>query len=58
MTWNLGADEGSRAVAEARRLFRRTLAAWVVDLLALRKASGGQPQWLPGERTESWRDAA
>jgi hypothetical protein len=58
MTWGHGADDGSRAVAEARRLYRRTVAAWVVDLLALRKASGGEPRWRPGDQTESWREAA
>lgn len=39
-------DEGQRAVAEARRLFQRTLSSWVCDLLTLRRAGLSTPRWI------------
>ena len=39
--------DGMQALEAARSLYERTLAAWVGDLLALRKAGGGWPGWVP-----------
>lgn len=39
------ADQAGRAVEEARHLYQRTLAAWVGDLLTLRRAGLDQPGW-------------
>jgi hypothetical protein len=47
-----------RAVIEAQRLFQRTLAAWVVDLFALRRAGLDQPCWNAARQARRWRDAA
>ena len=52
------AADAERAVTEARRLFQRTLAAWVVDLLALRRAGLDQPVWNAARRARNWREAA
>lgn len=50
------ADEATRAVDEARRMFHRALASWVCDLLALRKSGMTRPRWLPGHG--EWNEAA
>ncbi len=34
-----------RSVEQARLLYRRTLAGWVVDLLALRRSGRYDPSW-------------
>lgn len=39
-------------VRAARRLFQRTLAAWVGDLLVLRRAGALDPRWRPDR--EDW----
>ena len=52
MTEGLGLDDGARAVTEARRLFRRTMATWVSDLLVLRRSTGGMPMSLSNVRAE------
>lgn len=46
------------AVLQARRLFERALAAWVVDLLALRRAGLDQPAWNAARQARFWRKAA
>ena len=46
------------AVLQARRLFERTLAAWVVDLLALRRAGLDRPAWNAARQRHFWRKAA
>ena len=43
------------AVAEARRLYRKTLATWVIDLLRLRRGGGETPA-VRGD--EQWSEAA
>ncbi len=43
------------AVAEARRLYRKTLATWVIDLLTLRR-SGCETPAVRGD--EQWSEAA
>jgi len=47
-----------RAVAEARRLFQRTLSAWVCDLLELRRAGLDQPGWVRIQDESQRREAA
>jgi len=39
-------DEAAAAVQEARRLFARTLAAWAVDSLRLRRAGLDRAAWI------------
>ncbi len=46
------------AVVQARRLFERALAGWVVDLLALRRAGLDQPAWNAARQARFWRKAA
>ncbi len=58
----VGADEYRSAgrhpaVAEARRLFGRTLAAWACDLLLLRRAGLERPAWTDLEEP-GWSEAA
>ena len=40
-----GATGDVRSVEQARLLYRRTLAGWVVDLLALRRSGRYDPSW-------------
>ena len=40
-----GAAGGGRSVGQVRLLYRRTLAGWVVDLLALRRSGRYDPSW-------------
>ena len=47
-----------RSVAEARRLFQRTLSAWVCDLLDLRRRGLDQPGWVRIEDDSQRREAA
>jgi hypothetical protein len=46
------------AVLQARRLFERALAGWVMDLLALRRAGLNQPAWNAARQARFWRKAA
>ena len=46
LVW-LSAAECDDAVQEARRMFNRVLAAWAVDLLALRREGRMTPRWRP-----------
>ncbi|MHC4446947.1 MAG: hypothetical protein ACYSXF_03960 [Planctomycetota bacterium] len=50
------------AVAEARRLYRKTLATWVIDLLTLRRGGRDVPGLAqakpPLEHDEQWSEAA
>ena len=46
------------AVLQARHRFERALAAWVVDLLALRRAGLDQPAWNAARQARFWRKAA
>ena len=48
--------QAGRAVDEARRLFQRTLSAWVCDLLILRRAGRDRPGWI--DESESRRREA
>ncbi len=45
------AEQARRAVRDARLLYQRTLAAWVGDLLVLRRAGLDEPKWHPGSVT-------
>jgi hypothetical protein len=45
----LGPADADQVLAEARRLFQRTLSAWVCDLLELRKSCRDRPVWEPGD---------
>ena len=47
-----------RAVTEARRLFQRTLSAWVGDLLELRRRGLDQPCWVRIDDESLRREAA
>ncbi|MHC4065372.1 MAG: hypothetical protein ACYSUI_12880 [Planctomycetota bacterium] len=49
--------EAQRCVDQARRMFQRTLPAWVCDLLTLRRAGLATPVWTttPGHQ---WSEAA
>ena len=58
MTEGLGLDDGARAVTEARRLFRRTMATWVSDLLVLRRSTGGVPKFAPHDPEAMYGRAA
>ena len=42
------AEQARRAVLDARRVYQRTLAAWVGDLLVLRQAGLDEPRWHAG----------
>lgn len=50
------------AVAEARRLYRKTLATWVIDLLALRRGGRDGPSLTQAkplaDHDEQWSEAA
>ncbi len=50
--------ESQRAVDDSRRLFHRTLACWVCDVLALRRAGLDRPRWRPGIAESEWTLAA
>ena len=39
------AEQATRAVQDARLVYQRTLAAWVGDLLVLRRAGLVEPAW-------------
>ena len=39
------AEQARRAVQDARLVYQRTLAAWVGDLLVLRRAGHDEPRW-------------
>ena len=39
------AEQARRAVQDARLVYQRTLAAWVGDLLVLRRAGLAEPAW-------------
>ena len=39
------AEHARRAVQDARLVYQRTLAAWVGDLLVLRRAGHAEPAW-------------
>ncbi len=45
------AEQARRAVRNARRVYQRTLAAWVGDLLVLRRAGLDEPAWHAGRDT-------
>ncbi len=45
------AEQARRAVRDARLVYQRTLAAWVGDLLVLRRAGLDEPRWHPGSDT-------
>jgi len=45
------AEQARRAVLNARRVYQRTLAAWVGDLLVLRRAGLAEPAWRAGPDT-------
>ena len=45
------AEQARRAVQDARLLYQRTLAAWVGDLLDLRRAGLDEPAWHAGRDT-------
>ena len=47
-----------QAVADARRVFQRTLAAWVCDLLELRRRGLDQPGWVRIQDESLRREAA
>jgi hypothetical protein len=57
-TGPISEDAAELAVLQARRLFERALAAWVVDLLALRRAGLDQPAWNAARQARLWRKAA
>ncbi len=50
------------AVAEARRLYRKTLATWVIDLLTLRRGGRDGPSLTQAkplaDHDEQWSEAA
>ncbi len=50
------------AVAEARRLYRKTLATWVIDLLTLRHGGRDGPSLTQAkpraDQDEQWSEAA
>ncbi len=50
------------AVAEARRLYRKTLAMWVIDLLTLRRRGRDGPSLTQAkplaDHDEQWSEAA
>ncbi len=50
-------QESRRAVDNARRLFRRTLAHWASDLLVLRQAGLTRPRWTKSSGP-TWNVAA
>ena len=55
----LSAAECENAVRQARGMFNRVLAAWAVDLLALRREGITTPQWRSAvQRDDSRRQAA
>ncbi|MHC4080839.1 MAG: hypothetical protein ACYS15_08010 [Planctomycetota bacterium] len=54
----LSPAEAQRAVDQARSLYQRTLAIWVCDLLALRKAGFDTPGWITTEQDSRWSEAA
>jgi len=45
------AEQARRAVLDARRVYQRTLAAWVGDLLVLRRDGHDEPRWHAGRDT-------
>ncbi len=47
-----------QAVEDARRLYQRTLAAWVGDLLTLRRAGLDEPGWTDRDRDTVRQEAA
>ena len=51
------AEQATRAVRDARLVYQRTLAAWVGDLLVLRRAGLDEPAWQAG-RDAGRREAA
>jgi hypothetical protein len=53
----VGAEQARLAVEEARRMYGRTLASWVGDLLTMRRAGLDQPGWAPHGDTDL-REAA
>jgi len=53
----VAAEQARRAVEEARRVYQRTLTAWVGDLLVLRRAGLDQPRWH-ADRDTGRREAA
>ena len=52
------AADARRAVEHSRRLFNRTLSAWVCDLLALRRAGLDRPHWTAQRHDDQWNEAA
>lgn len=50
--------QAQRAVAEARRLFRRGLANWTSDLLLLRRSGLRYPRWRAPDRYSDLNQAA
>ncbi len=50
--------ESQRAMEDSRRLFHRTLACWVCDVLALKRAGLDRPRWRPGIAESEWTLAA
>jgi len=51
------AEQARLAVQDARLVYQRTLAAWVGDLLVLRRAGLAEPAWHAGHDTDR-REAA
>ena len=48
-----------REVDRCRRMFQRTLSAWVCDLLSLRSAGLTRPRWQPQQDDYyGWNEAA
>ncbi|MHC4990285.1 MAG: hypothetical protein ACYTGC_04825 [Planctomycetota bacterium] len=54
----LSPADAQRAVDQARSLYQQTLANWVCDLLALRKAGFDTPGWIATEHDSRWNEAA
>ena len=52
------AEQARQAVEDARRLYQRTMAAWVGDLLTLRRAGLDEPGWTDRDRDTVRQDAA
>lgn len=55
---NGAAERAERAVDDARRMYRRVLATWAMDVLALRAAGLDKPGFRLGERDTVERKAA
>lgn len=54
----VGAEQARQAVDDAHRMYGRTLAAWVGDLLRLRQVGLVQPGWDHAGGDTILRDAA